>query len=136
VKARAQSGFSALEALIAAAILAVALVPILDMRRQSLREEAHYEAVRARISAQRSAIAVLTSVNPMAEPVGARGLSDDTTLRWRARPLTRPIRSTAHLSADGDFDVALYEVTATVNRNDASIASFSIELIGWRKRPA
>ena len=40
----ARAGFSALEALIAAAILGLALAPLLDLQRQSVRAAARYDA--------------------------------------------------------------------------------------------
>jgi type II secretory pathway pseudopilin PulG len=129
----ARAGFSALEALIAAAILGLALAPLLDLQRQSVRAAARYDAAREALSLQRSALDVLTSVNPMIEPSGRRVLTDQLSFEWVASPLTRTTRSVGYFRPEGGFDVALFRLDVRILRNRTLATTFSTEQIGWRK---
>jgi type II secretory pathway pseudopilin PulG len=129
----ARAGFSALEALIAAAILGLALAPLLDLQRQSVRAAARYDAAREALSLQRSALDVLTSVNPMIEPSGRRVLTDQLSFEWVASPLTRTTPSVGYLRPEGGFDVALFRLNVRIFRNRTLATTFSTEQIGWRK---
>ena len=130
---KARAGFSALEALIAAAILGLALAPLLDLQRQSMRAAARYDAAREALSMQRSALEILTSVNPMAEPMGQRALSGQVALAWVARPLSRPTRSVAYSQPQGEFEIALFRLDVRIIRNRTLLTTFSTEQIGWRR---
>jgi len=127
-------GFSALEALIAAAILGLALAPLLDLQRQSARESARMETMRLALVAQRSAYDILTTVNPMLEPVGARTLASGVVIEWRAAPISRTVRALGYLNTEGEFDVALYRLNVLIRKGDAPIRTFVIEQSGWRAR--
>lgn len=131
---KSQHGFSALEALIAAALLGVALAPLLDLQRQSFRAAARVEAAQAEVSAQGTALDLLTSVNVMAEPAGRRLISERFAMEWRARALTRVIPGVGYLAADGGFDTALYAVDVRVLDGAREVAAFQVEQIGWRRR--
>lgn len=131
---KTQQGFSALEALIAAALLGVALAPLLDLQRQSFRAAARVEAAQAAVSAQRTALDLLTSVNMMMEPVGRRLISERFAMEWRARPLTRPIPGVGYLASDGGFDTALYAVDVRVLDGAREVTAFNVEQMGWRRR--
>lgn len=131
-----QAGFSALEALIAAAILGVALVPLLDLQRQTFKAAARVEAAQEAVSAQRSALDLLTSVNPMLEPVGRRPVSERMAIEWRAQPVSRVIPGVGYLSADGGFDAALYQMDVRVLSGGRQLTRFQVEQLGWRRRGA
>lgn len=129
-----QAGFSALEALIAAAILGVALAPLLDLQRQTFKAAARVEAAQAAASAQRSALDLLISINPMLEPAGQRAISERTTVTWRATPLSRVTPGVGYLSADGGFDAALYTLDVRVAQDGRVVTAFTVEQMGWRRR--
>lgn len=130
---RAERGFSALEALIAVAIVAMALVPILALRAQAARDYQRQAEMRAAATAQSNALAILREINPMAEPSGVRTLGRDDRLVWRAVPISRPVRSVGFETPDGEFDVALYRIDAEVRgRDQAPRAHFTVDLVGWR----
>ena len=128
---RSVAGFSALEALIAAAILAVALVPLLDMQRQAARQATRLEALQVALSAQRSAIDLLTTINPMAEPVGARAITETLTMRWRAVALTPAKRGVSYLAGPAQVQAALYRIEVTVEAEGQPIRTFEIDQVGW-----
>lgn len=127
-----RAGFSALEALIAAAILGLVMIPLLDLQRQADRDARRFETMRTALLAQRSAMDLLTSVNPMLEPVGRRDLSTGVAMQWRAAPISRRVRSIGYLNAEGDFDVALYRLEVEILQSNRPIATFSFEQEGWR----
>ena len=131
VKRGAQSGFSAIEALVALAIIAVALVPLTDLQTQIVRGHSRQREIREQAAMQQNALAVLRDINLMAAPDGARLIGENLTLRWRATPLSRVVRSTRAGEGDGDFNVRLYRVAVEVS-GPRSAASFSVDQVGWQ----
>lgn len=128
------SGFSVLEALVAVAIAGAVLVPIVGVQIEFTRQHQRQVALQKSILAKRNALAVLGSVNVMAEPRGRRTLADDYELSWTARPVVREKRSLRFLAGEGDFMVGLYQVRATItdDRQDP-VASLEVEKLGWRR---
>jgi hypothetical protein len=88
--------------------------------------------MRLGLIAQRSAIDLLTSVNPMEEPDGRRTLSPTLAIEWRAEPISRTVPALGYLNQDLGIDVALYRIQVRVIRGDRVIHSFEIEKEGWR----
>jgi len=129
-----ERGLSVIEALIAIAILGVALLPLLDLQTQVVRETQRSSAHARELSATRNALAVIEEVNPMLEPAGVRALSEGVTLRWASAPLSRVVRSVGAETADGAFDVALYRLDVVVDDEAARPVAFSVEHLGWRRR--
>lgn len=124
-----QAGFSVIEALVAVAIMAVAMLPLASLQGQVSRTAAQQQHLQARFAAERSAMAVLRDANMMAAPSGAFDLGAEFTLHWNARPISRTVRTNS-----GEFDVALFAVEASVSdANAREIARFSIDQIGWRR---
>jgi Tfp pilus assembly protein PilV len=127
-----QFGFSTIEALAALAIVAVALVPLLDLQTQITRAHAQQRTIRAEADARRNALALLRDVNPTAAPEGLRQIGDGLTMRWRATPLTASVRTTRGGQGDGDFDVRLYRLDVDV-RGPRIETAFQVEQLGWRQ---
>lgn len=128
-----QSGFSVIEALVAIAVLAVALVPLLTLQIQLTRAAEHQQALRERITSQRNAVAVLRDVNFMETPQGVIALHGEMRLSWRARPTSPVVKSTRQGAADGDFEVALYQVEVAISENESVLTTFSLMELGWRR---
>lgn len=129
MKRRRQSGFSVIEALIAVAIMAAAILPLASLQGQVSRSTAQQQQVQARLAAERSAMAVLRDANMMATPNGALDLGGGKVLRWQARPISSTIATNS-----GGFDVALYAVEAhVVDERGREIASLSVDQVGWRR---
>jgi type II secretory pathway pseudopilin PulG len=133
MKRRQESGFSMMEALAAVAILSIALIPLLSLQIQVQRDAAQQLAIRTETRAQRNALALLQDINMMREPVGARALTEEQTLRWRAERQSAVVQTTEKGTGDGSFQVALYLVTVTVDDGDGkTICDFEVVRLGWR----
>jgi Tfp pilus assembly protein PilV len=130
-----RNGFTALEALLAVAILAIALLPLMEVQRQQIRATERQQAAWNRISAEKNALAVVTEINPKATPTGTLALGDGTTVRWASQPLTKEVLNANYTIGDGAFRVALYRVDVTVMARDNStmLADFAIERMGWQR---
>ncbi len=123
-----QSGFSAMEALVAVAIVAVAMVPLASLQGQVSRDAARQQAEQARLASERSALVLLRAVNPMQEPSGIRELGGGLVLHWTARPISEAAPTNA-----GGFDVALYRIEAQIQDSGRRpLANFAVDQVGWR----
>jgi general secretion pathway protein I len=128
-----QHGFSLLEAIVALAIIALALVPLLGFVAQSL--DAVYRAGDAQLRATvlTNAVDALRGVNPMLEPQGEIDLGGPR-LRWAARAIVQPMPNSSQPTGFGAFNVALYDIDAQVLRGDGSPwFAFDLRLAGYRR---
>ncbi|OQW58958.1 MAG: hypothetical protein A4S17_11560 [Proteobacteria bacterium HN_bin10] len=122
-----QRGFSTIEVIAAVAIVAIALVPIGTLLGELARGHARLEAAQAESSAVHNAISLLRDINPMQAPSGAFQLDAQTTLTWRASPISSVRRSVN----PAGFELQLFRIDAEVRRNN-EISSFAVEITGWR----
>ena len=128
--ARAQAGFTLLEAIVALtvfAICAMALYGWLAVNVNALlRVGARSDALRD----DRVALAVLEPVNPMSEPKGERTLPGGLSVRWTAKEVDHR----EGVSAAGNplaFDLALYDLQVEVRRGDRRVDGFTVRRAGW-----
>jgi prepilin-type N-terminal cleavage/methylation domain-containing protein len=128
------AGFSLLEALVALAIAAVCLVPLLTLQRQVIDSERRHEATMRRAEIQRNALVLLREVNPTEDPEGQVSLPPDLTLSWTSTPISDAKLATGQpTSGDGVFTVQLYRLEAQVLKGDQPIVPpFSVERVGWQ----
>lgn len=132
MKRERQSGFSVIEALVAVAIMAAAILPLATLQGQVSRSAAQQQQMQTGLAAERNAMAVLRDANMMATPSGALDLGGGQTLRWRARPISSAVATNA-----GGFEVALYAVEAeVVDERGEDVSKFSIDQVGWRRADA
>lgn len=128
-----QSGFSALEALVALAIITIALLPLLSLQTQVTRDHGVQRALFARAAATENALELVRAINPSAERTGSMPLGDQT-LRWSSRPISRETRSTRQGEGEGEFAVRLYRLDVTVTApGGAVVANFEVDALGWRR---
>ncbi|MEQ1619008.1 MAG: prepilin-type N-terminal cleavage/methylation domain-containing protein [Terricaulis sp.] len=132
MKREQQSGFSVIEALVAVAIIAVAILPLASLQGQVSRTAGRQQQAQLSLAAERSAMAALRDLNVMETPDGALELGGDRVLRWQAHPI-----SSAAATNSGEFSVALYAVQAQVaDHRGREIAKFSVDQVGWRRADA
>jgi general secretion pathway protein I len=129
-----ESGFSVIEALVALAIVAVALVPLIGLQAQVSRNVVHQQQVREAVGAQRNALEVLREINVMSSPQGMMMLQADQSMRWRATAISQPVRSTRQGSGEGDFRIMLYDVEVDVSGlSGAPPTNFRVTQLGWQR---
>lgn len=126
-----QSGFSLLEAIVALTIFsicAMALYAWMSINQTALiRIQARDAAVRD----GRAALAALESVNPMAEPEGARELPGGLEVRWNSREIVPRGPGMGAAGTTLAFDLALYDLQVSAMRNGREIAHFTVRRAGW-----
>ncbi len=125
---RRQSGFSVIEALVAVAIVAIALLPLAQLQGQASHTAAQQQMLQQRLTAERSALAVLRDLNVMAAGSGVRDLGGGVTLHWSARPISASVNTLR-----GGFAVRLYTVHVILRESGGQpVSTFDIEQLGWR----
>lgn len=128
MRRRAQSGFSVIEALVAVAIVAIALLPLAQLQGQASRTAAQQQMLQQRLSAERSALALMRDLNVMDMATGVRSLGGGITMAWSARPISETANTTR-----GGFAVRLYSVRVTLrDAAGKTLSEFDIEQVGWR----
>ncbi|MDB5451942.1 MAG: hypothetical protein JWO33_520 [Caulobacteraceae bacterium] len=129
---RRVAGFTLLEALVALAIAALCLIPLMTLQRTYIDGQRRHEAALLRTEVQRNALTLLREVNPTDEPEGQRVLPPDLTVSWTATPISDLKTSTGVPTGDGPFSVQLYRLDAQVTRGDQKVVpDFSVERVGW-----
>ena len=132
-KPEKNAGFSVLEALIAMAVLAAALLPILQLQGQMARTALSVERADANIAAQQNALAFLRTVNFQHHQAGEMDIGN-AVLNWSASPV-QPAALTRHANGDGGrYIMTLYTVTARLVFHDGHEHEFAFEGLGWEPR--
>lgn len=129
---RSEIGFSAIEALVALAIVAIALLPLLSLQSQVTRGFGRQREVREAAAAQHNSLALLRDLNVMETPTGELRLDQRATMRWNAHPISRLVTTTRQGTGEGDFIVALYRVDVSVTGAGRPVYQFSVDQVGWR----
>lgn len=125
-----QAGFSAMEALVAVALIGLALIPLASLQTEITRGHIRRAEILDRTTAVNNALALLRDVNPAETPQGSLPLGPDATMTWRARPITERTPATSQ-TGEQSFEIRLYEVSVELNTSRGAYA-FSIEQVGWR----
>ena len=126
------AGFSLLEALVALAIAALCLIPLMSLQRTYVDGQRRHEAALQRAEIQKNALVILRQINPTDEPQGQAVMAPDLTLSWTATEISDLKTSTGFPSGDGQYQVQLYRLDASVSRGDRKVVpDFSVERVGW-----
>ena len=126
-----QAGFSLLEALIAVALIAAALLPLLALQGQLTRTVLAVERAGTSAKDMTSALSFLRTVNPMRDPKGTEQLGD-AVLSWAARPVSDERPALDQGGTPGRFILQLYEIDATIAYDDGRRAEVTVRAVGWR----
>lgn len=125
-----EAGFTLMEMLVCVAIIAIAMVPVMEMQSGVSQRHLRQTTELDNLIARRNALTVVREINPMREPGGARMLGEGREMHWRSTRLTATRRSLRFLGGEGDFDVALYRVDVTIDGpNDPMV----VEQVGWKR---
>lgn len=128
-----ERGFSVLEALVAMAILAAAMLPLLALQGQFIKNIESFERANIRISARQNALAYLQTQNFFLRTQGEMQLGD-TLVHWQAVPVEAPRAMYPTAEYVGRFDMILYDVDIVLTSSDAPTDTLHIRGLGWRPR--
>ena len=131
---RSRSGFSLIEALVALLIAALVLGAIFELQIQMVRGQQRATDALDQVRAQENAIALVRTLNPMADPSGQIELQGGDVVRWEATPKTPPRRNAGFPSGDGSFEVQLFTLSVDVQRaTGRSPRPMVFDRVGWRR---
>jgi general secretion pathway protein I len=126
-------GFTLLEAIVALAVMALALIPLVSFITQSANELLRAGESNERSFVMQSALALMDPINPMAEGNGNIPLDRDITLTWESQAIVEPnpgIQVGAGLAA---YRLGFYKVHVTVNRGQTAWFDFDMRKVGYEK---
>lgn len=127
-------GFTLLEAIVALTILGIALVPVMSFVAESARQITSTAESNLRAEAQKTVMAFIEVLNPMANPKAAINLSNRLSVEWVSTPVTDP-ETEANLSGRlGSFRVAFYTIDVTVLRDGAPWFDFTARKVGYEAK--
>ncbi len=127
----AQAGFSLLEALVAVAIIAAALLPLLALQGQLTRTVLAVERAGAGAEDMTSALSYLRTLNPTMKPEGTEQLGG-AVLSWTAQPVSEERPALDQGGGPGRFMMQLYDIDAAIAYDDGRRVEFSVRALGWR----
>lgn len=125
-----QRGFSLLEAIVALTIMATCLLALYAWLSTSTLALNRVRANAAALADARAAMAVVETINPMAEPNGSRELPP-LEIRWKSRPLTNLRLGMSPAGGATQFDFRLYALDVEVLRDNRLVRDFSVRKTGW-----
>jgi len=129
---RTHAGLSVMETLVAVALIAIAIAPLYQLQRTLADAAIQLEETAARLEAEESALDFIAAINPMQRPSGELDLGA-WTMRWESRIIAEEQPADGFLDGFA-FDIALYEITVTLER-DGRTRTLTMRRLGWERRP-
>jgi general secretion pathway protein I len=126
------AGFTLLEAIMAIALLAIAVMPLYAFFSRSLDGLYRAAASNQESETSLSAIAFLTGLNPMERPEGEDSFGP-YRIRWRSQELVPASDVMAYPRGLGLYQAGLYEVTGEIIEGPRIRAKVAIRLVGYRR---
>lgn len=124
-----EAGFSILEAMIAMALLAAALLPLLELQGQFTRVVGSLERADMRLQARDVALNKIITINPAENLRGELELQD-SRISWMAQPVF-PLKPLNDSGFDTPTDIALYDIKVEILFVDGSYDNFNVRRLGW-----
>ncbi len=126
-----EDGFSVLEAIVAMAILAAALIPLLALQGQFLRTTEALERVEQRLDAEETALAHIGALNLVQSPTGTIS-AQSAQISWQSRPLVPARKARGSNGFPSRYNITLYEVTVTLSYRGGRQEQFLLQGLGWK----
>lgn len=130
VGVRSAQGFTLIEAIVAMVIMATSLIALYAWLGSSVIALNRVKANALALDDARAALAVIETINPMAEPQGEREV-ESLQVRWTSSPLTEQRFGVSQAGFATAFDLILYELTVEVSRDGQTKQSFQVRRAGW-----
>ena len=130
---RQDSGFTILEALVAIAILAAALIPLLGMQSQFVDRIAAQERLQTRLSVQAALVSELEDVNFQLHRSGTIN-GPDYIAQWQAIPRGSAETTRIASGEPARFNLQLYNVNIAVKYPDGRQQDYSLPGLGWQAK--
>ena len=125
-----RGGFSLLETVVAMAVFAAAGSALFALFNTNLIALARVENTSAQISAVRSALAVLSAVNPAERQVGRFEVGDHN-VTWRAA-LVEPARPGNQIAGvPAMYQLGLYEIVFDVKHGARTLGTWRVRQVGY-----
>lgn len=125
-----QSGMTLLEAIVALTLMAMGAMALFAWMGTSARAVDRAAANASRLTVERSALAVVETINPMVEPEGRREFPG-LAVSWTSTAVAAPRPGRGPGGPMTVFDVALYDVTVSAEDGDGRSAGFTVRRMGW-----
>ena len=126
-----QSGFSLLEAIVALTVFSICAMALYAWMSVNQTTLIRVQARDAALRDGRAALAMLELVNPMAEPSGSRELPGGLQVSWESDVVVPRAPGTSPAGGVLVFDVALYDMKVSAQREGPETATFTVRRAGW-----
>lgn len=127
----ASAGFTLLEAIVALAVLALALIPLVTFIAQSSDSLMRAAEANDRSVVMQSALALMDPVNPLAEPEGELPLDERISVAWRSDVIVAPPEGMLLGTPLTGYRIGFYGVTVSVSRDRAPWFDFEMRKVGY-----
>ena len=127
---RTQVGFSLLEAIVAMVIMASSLLALYAWLSSNVFALTRVQAQALVLEDSRAALALIETINPMAEPSGRRTLAG-LDVEWQSSEVAPSQPARTRIGMPSLFDVALYEIRVELRREGERAGGFTVRRAGW-----
>lgn len=123
-------GFSVLEAMIAMALLAAAILPLLSLQGQFIRSVDSIERADRRLEIRHLALNKIKTINIADSPSGDY-IQSDFRIAWSSKAVF-PLQTVYEAGTPGPNEIALFDVKVEIFFADGAVDSFNIRRLGWK----
>lgn len=126
-----EEGFSLLEALVAVALTAIALLPLLSLQQANLDLAIRTDRASKRLELERNVLVVVNSVNPSQNPTGTVEIAP-YEIRWTSRIIGPPRAASGRPFGSGRFNLTLYDVSVeSIDKRTGEIGTTTLRRVGY-----
>jgi general secretion pathway protein I len=126
------SGFTLLEVIVAMTLLATVGIATFSWINSSLESLYRVEQHSLKHRGSRTALAVLSSLNPMEHPTGEKQVGI-FHISWEGHLVEAVQPGVNSLGRASLYELALYDVEVDVVSGDQLVAEFSVKQVGYRQ---
>lgn len=131
-RARRQSGFTLLEAIIALVIFTMGAIALYGWLGVNLKTLARVQERREAVALTNSALDTVRQINPMETPRGRRKISE-LVIEWEAKPVEPARPAVTQVGLRTIFEVQLFTLDVRLKRSGVEIDRFSVRQLGYKQ---